>query len=87
MNSKLRFRKPQLFRVMKTHLQNQNRLLVAYLFRGKSLSDLSTFKAKEDEHSLQRVLRSPHEPGFRELDPCSSIHFHITYSWAAAHRA
>lgn len=86
MNSKLRFRKLQLFRVMKTHLQNQNRLLVAYLFRGKSLSDLSTFKAKEDEHSLQRVLRSPHEPGFRELDSCSSIHFYITYSWAAAHR-
>lgn len=77
MNSKLRFRKPQLFRVMKIHLQNQNGLLVAYLFRGKSLSDLSTFKAKEDEQYLQRVLRSPYKLGFRELDPCSSIHFLI----------
>lgn len=60
MNSKLRFRKPQPFRVMKVHLQNQNRLFVAYLPRGKPLSDLSTFKAKEDELYSQRVLRNPH---------------------------
>lgn len=63
MNSKLRFRKPQLFRVMKIHPQNLNRLLVAYLPRGNSLPDLSTFKAKEDEHYLQKVLRNP-QSGF-----------------------
>lgn len=52
---------------------------MAYLPWGKRLSDLSTFKAKEDEHYLQRVLRN--KPGFIELNPCSSIHFHIFYNW------
>lgn len=72
---------------MEIGLQNQNSLGVVYLFGEKSISDLCTFKAKEDEGYLQRVLSSPHNPGFTELDPCSSIHFRILYNWTASHRA
>lgn len=62
---------------MEIHLQNQNSLGVVYLFREKSNSDLYTFKAKENECYLQRVLSGPHNPSFTELDPRSSIHFPI----------
>lgn len=53
----------------------------------KSISDPCTFKAKEDEGYLQRVLSSPHNPGFTELDPCPSIYFHTLYNCTATHRA